>query len=136
MFTLSAKLCNFRNQMLSGVWGTACQPGIEPPHKRPERFNFQPQFHDFQFFWGHFCFISGVGLTTQGFRRLRFLSRGVVTNPPIGQALPANLFESFGGALRIVDLARVVAEVELANVAEQVMFADVVKRADKAALED
>src|SRR5688500_2783270 len=60
-------------------------------------------------------------------------------SPPIRQALPANALECVVGALNIVYTksgAEVVAEVELLHVAVKVLFANMMERADQAALED
>ena len=57
-------------------------------------------------------------------------------SPPIGQGLAGDALEGFGCTLCVLDGAGVVAEVELADVALEVLRADVLVDASDAALED
>jgi hypothetical protein len=56
--------------------------------------------------------------------------------PPIGEALAPDAAKGLIGALGISTVPVVVAEIELAGVAAQMRFADMVINADDAALED
>lgn len=63
----------------------------------------------------------------------------LLTSPPIGQAFSADALQRRLGTLHIVNAERgavVVAEVELADVADQVLLAALVIGADQSALED
>jgi hypothetical protein len=59
-----------------------------------------------------------------------------LTSPPVGQALALDAAKRAIGAGRVRDAASVVAEIELADVALQVLGADVVIHAEDAALQD
>jgi hypothetical protein len=59
-----------------------------------------------------------------------------LTSPPIGQALALDTAKRAVGAGRVRDAASVVAKIELADVALQVLGADVMIHAEDAALQD
>ena len=59
-----------------------------------------------------------------------------LTSPPIGQALAFDATQRAVGAGRVRDAAGVVAEIELADVALQMLGADVVINAEDASLQD
>ena len=59
-----------------------------------------------------------------------------LVSPPIGEALAGDHLQGGIGTLGVGQMAVVVAEIELANVALQVLLADVVIDADDAALQD
>jgi len=61
---------------------------------------------------------------------------GELVSPPIGEAATLATLEDQGGALAIVHVAGVVAQIELGAVAAKVCFTHVVIGADHAALED
>lgn len=57
-------------------------------------------------------------------------------SPPIGKALAADPLEGFVRAFKVIQLACVVAKVELSDVALEVRFADMVINTSDPALED
>lgn len=70
--------------------------------------------------------------------RSNFVGR-LLTNPPIGKSFADDSLERQIGAVGVAvakGAAGVVAEVELAHVALQVLFTNVVERADQTALQD
>src|SRR5947209_6386119 len=79
--------------------------------------------------------LSAHGTSAQRLRRLGDLA----VSPPICQALAADALERERGALHVIHAesdARVIAEVEFLHVAEKVLLANVVERADQPALEN
>ena len=58
------------------------------------------------------------------------------TSPPIGEALAGDAFEGLGGSLRILNIAVIVAKIEFAKIALEVLLADVLVHAVDAALQD